>query len=308
MQFIDLHCDTITTALRHGVSMEKNNLHIDFKRLSDFNAPVQFFAIWLEDKYLESPLKNTLEIIDFFKSELEKTKCTISFATNYTDIIYNRNRRYSSALLAVEGGEAIEDDLDNIYLLHEKGVRIMTLTWNRTNRLGHGVLSGCDEGLTDFGKAAVKELNDSGIFVDVSHINEKGFWDVCRTTDKPIIASHSNSRAICDNPRNLTDDQIREIAKQGGVIGFNLCADFVREDKAPTGEDVIRHLEHIMNVGGENILGLGCDYDGITHTPKDLEDVGCSVFFFNLIEKYLGEDVAQKIFYANLDSFLQNNL
>ncbi|MCD8090199.1 MAG: dipeptidase [Clostridiales bacterium] len=308
MQFIDLHCDTITTAFDRGVSMEKNDLHIDFKRLTSFNAPVQFFAVWLNDECLKKPFESTIKYIEFFRSELNKTKYPIQFARSYTDIIYNRNRRVSSALLAIEGGEAIEGDLDNIHRLREQGARIFTLTWNRKNTLGAGALSGCEEGLTDLGKAAVKELNKADMFIDVSHLNEVGFYDVCSLTEKPIIASHSNSYEVCPFPRNLKDDQIKEIAKLGGVIGFNLCADFIRADGKPDHEDVIRQIEHILNIGGENVLGLGCDYDGITNTPKDLEDVGCSVFFFNLIEKYLGEDIAQKIFYANLDMFLQDNL
>lgn len=308
MQFIDLHCDTITTAFDKKVSMEENNLHIDFKRLTAFNAPVQFFAVWLNDKCLEKPFESTLKYIEFFRSELNKTKYPIRFARSYTDIIYNRNKRVTSALLSVEGGEAIENDLENIHRLQGLGARIFTLTWNRKNNLGTGALADSDEGLTDFGRAAVKELNKADIFVDVSHLNETGFYDVCSITDKPIMASHSNSYELCPSPRNLTDDQIREIAKLGGVIGFNLCADFISSDGNPNHEDVIRQIEHILNVGGENILGLGCDYDGITNTPKNLEDVGCSVFFFNLIEKYLGEDIAQKIFYANLDMFFQNNL
>ncbi len=308
MQFIDLHCDTITTAFDKKVSMEENNLHIDFKRLTAFNAPVQFFAVWLNDESLKKPFESTLKYIEFFRSELNKTKYPIRFARSYTDIIYNRNRRVTSALLSIEGGEAIEDDLDNIHRLREQGARIFTLTWNRKNKLASGALSGSDDRLTDLGRAVVKELNKADMFIDVSHLNEAGFYEVCALTDKPIVASHSNSYEVCPFPRNLKDDQIREIAKLGGVIGFNLCADFIRSDGKPDHEDVIRQIEHILNVGGENILGLGCDYDGITNTPKGLEDIGCSVFFFNLIEKYLGEDIAQKIFYSNLDMFLQDNL
>lgn len=305
MQFIDLHCDTITTAFEKGVSMDENNLHIDFKRLGAFNAPVQFFAVWLDENKLNKPFLNTIKYIDFFKAELEKTKHPITFGGSYTDIIYNRTRRISTALLSIEGGEAIESDLDNIYRLRERGVSMLTLTWNRKNNIGCGALTNSDEGLTEFGKSAVRELNKAGVFVDVSHLNDAGFYDVCKISDRPIVASHSNSRAVCDFPRNLTDDQIRQIASMDGIIGFNLCADFIRAGGRPKHEDIIRQIEHILNVGGEHILGLGCDYDGITNPPKDLEDVGCSVFFFHLIARYLGEDTAQKIFYANADSFLQ---
>ncbi|MCD8238555.1 MAG: dipeptidase [Clostridiales bacterium] len=308
MQFIDFHCDTITTAFESGLSMDENNLHIDFKRLANYNAPVQYFAVWLRDERLGKPFLNTVKYIDFFKEELKKTKHAVKFGEGYTDIIYNRINKTSTGLLAVEGGEAIENDLDNIHRLREMGVTMMTLTWNRKNNLGFGAVTGSDFGLTDFGKDALKELNKAGILADVSHINDKGFYDVCRLTEKPIIASHSNSRAVCNVPRNLTDDQIKEIASLGGIIGFNLCGDFIKEGGKPKGEDVIRQIEHILEVGGESILGLGCDYDGIQNPPEKLENVGCSVYFFHYLADYFGEDVVQKIFYANADSFLQKNL
>lgn len=307
MEFIDFHCDTVTTAIERRAGIEKNDLDIDFKRLEACGNCVQFFAVWLDDKYLDSPFKNTVKFIEFFKKEIGKTKCRISSAESYSDIIYNRNRGYGSALLAVEGGEAIENDLDNIHILKELGVRIFTLTWNRPNLLGCGALGG-EGGLTPFGKSAVSELEKAGVFADVSHLNDEGFRDVCRISEKPFIASHSNSRSICPVPRNLTDDQIKEISARDGIIGLNLFSEFIRNDAEPSCEDVLRHIDHIIEVGGEDVIGLGRDYDGIASAPKGLENIDSSKFLYELIEKHFGESIAMKVFYSNADRFLQKNL
>jgi membrane dipeptidase len=152
------------------------------------------------------------------------------------------------------------------------------LTWNERNMIADGVgEERTGGGLTNFGVEVVKEMNNCGIIVDVSHLSEKGFWDVLEVSRHPIIASHSNSKTICDHKRNLTDEQIRALAKNGGVMGMNYAPNFVTEDGADADiAAVLRHVEHICALVGDDHVGLGSDYDGIGATPRGLEDVTCA--------------------------------
>ena len=213
-----------------------------------------------------------------------------------------------STEFSIEGGEAIEGSIDKLYEFYEKGVRLMTLTWNHKNEIGCGALSGITDGLTDFGKSVVKEMNNMNMFIDVSHINEKGFWDVVKTTNKPIIATHSNSFTICNHPRNLKDDQLKAIAEMNGAIGLNTYPPFVRDSESVTSEDLLRHIDFILNKTGENVLGMGTDFDGISKSPKDLEDISKLPKFYDIVSREFGEEIADKIFYKNMQKFFVENI
>ncbi|KAF0193600.1 MAG: membrane dipeptidase [Bacillota bacterium] len=159
-------------------------------------------------------------------------------------------------------------------MLHKLGVRAIGLTWNERNQIAEGV-GECRSGggLTDFGVSAIKEMNRLGIIVDVSHLSEPGFWDVIKVTDKPIIASHSNAKAICNHVRNLSDDQIKALAKNGGVMGLNMCHEFLSSDRPVVIEHVMDHIEHVFSLVGSKHIGIGADLDGITTPPVGFEDV-----------------------------------
>ena len=155
--------------------------------------------------------------------------------------------------------------------LYQLGVRMLTLTWNFENEIGYPntIVKTKDYdpsknyGLKPEGIEIVREMNRVGMIVDVSHLNDDGFWDVVKYCDGPFVASHSNARAVCDHTRNMTDDMIRALADKGGVMGLNFCGDFLNPDGKSRVADMVRHAKHIMNVGGIDVLGLGTDYDGI---------------------------------------------
>lgn len=305
-KLFDCHCDTLTKVMECEQNLIENNMQIDIARLSEFESATEIFAIWLDDKYLAEAYKNTNRAIDFFKSQIEKYGNYFSQVKTKEDLLNEENK--VKAIVSIEGGEAIEGSIDKLYEFYEKGVRLMTLTWNHKNEIGCGALSGITDGLTDFGKSVIKEMNNMNMFIDVSHINEKGFWDVVKTTTKPIIATHSNSFTICNHPRNLKDDQLKAIAEMNGAIGLNIYPPFVRDSESVTSEDLLRHIDYILNKTGENVLGMGTDFDGISKSPKDLEDISKLPKFYELVSKEFGEEIADKIFYKNMQKFFEENM
>lgn len=179
------------------------------------------------------------------------------------------------------------------------GVRILTLTWNRQNELGYGVMTENNNGLTGFGKEVVKKTNNLNMIIDVSHLNESGFWDVYNETEKPFIASHSNVYNICKMKRNLNDEQIKAISKKGGVIGINMYPFFISDSGKSTIKDVLKHIDYILSLIGDDYISLGCDFDGMDITTKGIENVSCLTIFYNELKNLYGEDVSKKITYEN---------
>lgn len=184
-----------------------------------------------------------------------------------------------AAIFHIEGAEAIDADLNTLDVLYQAGLRSLGPVWSRKTIFGHGVPfrypSGPDigPGLTDHGLRLVQRCNDLGIMVDLSHLNEAGFWDVARHSTAPLVATHSNAHAVCPHARNLTDDQLRAIAESDGMVGLNFAVAFLRDDgkKVPGVplEQMVRHLDHLIAVVGEDRVGFGSDYDGAV-VPNDL--------------------------------------
>jgi membrane dipeptidase len=187
-----------------------------------------------------------------------------------------------AAIFHIEGAEAIDADLKSLDVLHKAGLRSLGIVWSRSNVFGHGVpfrfpsSPDTGPGLTEAGKALVQRCNALKIMVDVSHLNEKGFWDVARISTAPIVATHSNAHALCASSRNLTDDQIKLIGQSGGMIGLNFANGFLREDGRWQSENgvgsMMRHLDHLMKLAGEDHVGLGSDFDG-ARIPAQIGDV-----------------------------------
>ncbi len=204
----------------------------------------------------------------------------------------------------MEGASFLEDDgavETRLDALAEAGVRMVTLTWNGPNALGSG--NDAADGLTAFGRVAVRELERRRIAVDVSHLNDAGFKDVCAVADRPFAASHSNARAICGHPRNLADWQLRELADRGGVAGLNFCRDFLSQTHAdPMPDDVLRHVDHVLETAGEDVLALGSDYDGCD-VPGWLDPCDRVGDLHALLAREFGRTVADKAFFGNAHAF-----
>jgi membrane dipeptidase len=247
----------------------------------------QFFACYVEPQFIPyQALERTLQLADQFYGAADSFPELMIRATG-PDGIWKAHREGKVAgILTVEGGEALQGSLAVLRALYRLGVRALTLTWNFRNALADGV----DEtrtggGLSNFGVEVVREMGRLGMLVDVSHLTEAGFWQVMEEARGPVVATHSNARAVCDHRRNLTDEQLKALAAKGGVTGLNAAPGFVTKDAYKTGPDgrlikatisaLLDHADHIIGLVGPDHVGLGLDLDGISRTPEDFEDVTC---------------------------------
>lgn len=286
MKVVDMHCDTIGElwkAEKAGktMSLRENGLHIDLEKMQKGDYLLQNFAMFVFLGRQRDPLENVLEMIDVYYRQLEQNKDLIAPVFSYEDIERNAAAGKMSAMLTIEEGAVCKGNPYVLRNLYRQGVRMLTLTWNFENEIGYPntIVKAEDYdpskkyGLKPDGIELVREMNRLGMIVDVSHLGDDGFWDVVKYSDKPFVASHSNSRSMCNHTRNLTDDMIRALADKGGVTGINFCGDFLNQNGKSRVEDMVRHMKHIADVGGIGVLGLGTDYDGI---DGDLELSDCS--------------------------------
>lgn len=274
----DGHCDTILEVINHKRSLGGRTLvgHLDIPRMKEGGVDVQFFAVFIEDIYKpDRSLKRTLQLIDCFYKEIEKNQDDISLATNYNQIEEVNRAGKIAAILSIEGGEALEGDLGVLRVLYKLGVRLLTLTWNQRNQIADGIgESRTGSGLTEFGLKVIDEMNRLGMLIDVSHLSETGFWDVIKRSKAPIVASHSNCYALCPHLRNLKDEQIKALADKGGVIGITFVPNFLTQEKRKTTvEDVVKHIDYLVEKVGIDYIGLGSDFDGTGGLPLGLEGV-----------------------------------
>ena len=271
----DAHCDTITKLMDNHQNLYDNQCHFDIKRSRKYKGYIQVFAAWIDsEKYSFNPLQRCMQIIDTFYRHIEKYQSSLCFVKNINEAMEAVYNHKVAAFLSVEGGEALQGDLSVLRMLYQLGVRSIVLTWNGRNEIGDGVEERTGGGLTNFGIEVVKEMNRLKMIIDLSHLAPKGFWDVIEYSSQPIIASHSNAKTICNHVRNLTDEQFKAIIEKQGVVGINLCPDFLNNssEKADL-NDIIKHIEHFMSLGGENHIGIGADFDGIDSTPQSIKGV-----------------------------------
>ncbi len=281
MKLFDLHCDTLTETLKKKKSLLDGSLPLSD---SPYEEWVQFFAVFIHDN------QRGEEAWRFF---LRSVEAFYSACALYPDRVCRVNDLDDSSvssccrgILSIEGGAALGGKLEHLEEAYALGVRMMTLTWNRDCELGSGILSSIDRGLSEFGKAVVLRMNQLGMVADVSHLSRKGFEDLCALTDQPFVASHSNAYAVCPNPRNLTDEQIKEIIRRGGLIGLNFHMPFLALSDQDGYAPILHHAEHILSLGGERVLAIGTDIDGADLSPRltgpdglrGLYDEMCRVF------------------------------
>lgn len=324
-----MHCDTIQYCLvdRSGDFLYSNKkASIDFKRLKEADSLAQFFAIFLHpksdfDKYGIDYMEDD-DYIDFciktLKNQIDKHNDMIGMAYSYQDIVENHKNNKISALLTIEDGRSI-DSLEKLQIYHEKGIRLVSLTWNFENSIGYP--NSNDEnimgkGLKDFGIQVIENMNEIGMMIDVSHLSDGGFYDVAKHSKKPFLASHSNSRKLSNVSRNLTDDMIKIIADKGGLIGINFCPPFLNDSNLAKGleenvskiSDMIRHIKHIVDVGGEDVIGIGSDFDGIGGSLEIDNPKAMGNLFESLNKEGFSDDFIEKFAYKNSLNFIKESI
>lgn len=312
MRFFDFHCDTIGECCLQKKHLADNDLHISLRKSKCFEKYGQVFAIWIPDeKRGEAAFAYYQAVRDCFYGECAENAEKILPCKTAADIETAFCAHKVAAVLAVEGGAVLGGNLEKLDQLYQDGVRLMTLTWNDTNEIANGCFAKDKGGLTDFGKRVVQKMHSLHMLVDVSHLNARGFYDVAEYTDKPFLASHSDAD-IVDNPyakaRNLTDDQIKVLVVRNGLIGINLCADFLGNNGQTGADAVLRHVSHFLDLGAEHILAFGCDYDGCTIHPSlnGIENIPYLADY--LLQHGISEKTLQNIFFENGYRFLIANL
>jgi membrane dipeptidase len=302
MNFIDLHCDTASAMLEENQPLKENSLKIDIKKLKKGEALAQFFAMYIDKERHKNSYAYCVEMLMNFKKELALNKETITLCRNISDLEKAKEEKKIGAFLSIEEGAVLEGELEKLDFFKEQGISAITLLWNYENELGFPNYEWKyqDRGLKKRGFEFVERMNELGMLVDVSHLSDAGFKDVLNHSKQPIIATHSNARIITHHARNLSDSMLKELANKGGVAGLAFSVNFLQEPEKMSGErlakieDMVRHIEHIKNVAGIEVIALGSDYDGIMN-PVEMEDASLmqklseallkNGFFYNEVEK-----------------------
>ena len=312
---IDMHCDTIPTLLRLKKSFVDNDMHISLNKMKEGNYLMQCFAMFVYLKKGISPFETCNRYMDYYDKVMEENSDVICKVTTVEEILENRKKGKMSGLLTIEEGEVIEGSLEKLEHFYQRGARMMTLTWNFDNQLAHPNYlyedpprADSERGLTPLGFEVINRMWELGMIVDISHLNDAGIYDILNCARKPIVASHSNARAVCDFPRNLTDDMIRRLKDNHGIMGINYCPDFI--SKNPEGDqiaDIVKHIKHIVSVADVNTVALGSDFDGIP-TPVGMSDcTKTRVLYQALKQEGFTEEDIDKIFYKNFLRVLKAN-
>ena len=302
MRFFDLHCDTITELEKRNGSLASNDGHISLDRASYLTEYVQDFAIFIPDEYRGKAATDYFNrVYAYYKKQLEL--CGIS---EY----HERKNTKVKAVLSVEGGAGMGGTIEGLHHLSECNVKLITLTWNGRNELASGCFDEEDIGLTAFGREAVREMEKLCIAADVSHLSRKGFRDLADIAEKPFMASHS-CIDIVDNfkarHRNLTKDEVRIISEHNGVIGINLWKKLLgNEDNSF--DAVLRHMSEIIDIGGEDVLAMGTDFDGCDINPELAGIEKIQTLADYLSAHGFDARLIDKVFFSNADRFFSNLL
>lgn len=326
----DAHVDSLQRQLDLGHDLATETAgHLDLVRGALGGLGTVVLVNWVDPRHIDPAAhgakRRTLALLGEFHRLAERHPDALRWAGNARMAEEARTAGAIAGIPGIEGGHSIEESLDDLQLYFEHGVRVLTLVWNnhlswiRSCQAGAG--SNVPEGLSAFGREVVRAMNELGMVVDVSHAGERSFFDVLDTTDRPVIASHSGCKALHGHQRNLTDDQLRALARNGGVVGIVFCTAFLKDEaqkedarwretpeyKAIAGrndtdvflrqgeflqaraaplsiEAVVDHVAHAVDVAGIDHVGIGSDFDGIGRTPEGLEDASCYV---NLVERLL---------------------
>ena len=285
----------------YDLELKKKRQMIARETLEKGNVKLQCFAAWIDPDERTKPLQQALNLIDAYYIMLKQYSYMVPFTRDFDE-----NDDKIATVLTIEGGEAIEGKLENLRVFYQLGVRAMTLTWNATNELAYPAMRKSRKGLTSLGKKVVREMDFIGMALDLSHLNDCGIDDALSIYTKPVMASHSNARGVLEHRRSLKDEHIKAIAQKNGFIGVNYYPPQLFEDAAEASiKHIADHIEHIVKVGGINVVGLGSDFDGMTILPKDLKDPSdVPALFTELKKRGFSDADIHRIAYDNLKEYM----
>lgn len=331
---VDTHNDITSPIADEGFDMgprdTSGKIQTDIPRMKEGGLNVEFFSIYVAAKYAKEggSARRAMEMIDGVYEQVRRHPESLDMASGVDDIRRIHKSGKIAALMGIEGGHAIEDSLAALRLFYKLGVRYMTLTHTNTNNWADsaGGIGNPPEkrhnGLSEFGKEVVREMNRLGMMVDISHVGDETFWKVIETTQSPVIASHSSCRALTNVPRNLTDDMLKAVGKNGGVVMVNFYNGFINTDYAKPGmpyptktadtatlEMLMQHFEHAIQVAGIDHVGIGSDFDGVDGMlPPGMEDISkLPTITYELLKRGHSEADVKKVLGENLLRVLAEN-
>lgn len=319
MRLFDLHCDTAGECYNKKIPLYSNSLHIDLCKGECLDEWCQLFAVWIPDNLRGKDAYDYFErVLNSFKKEIAQNNQKIQLCQGFSDAEAVLLEHKCAAFLAVEDGSPFAH-ADGAHLAKEHNVKLITLTWNGENELGFGCQTGSDEGLKPAGKSLLRDMRELKIAADVSHLNRAGFYDAI-SSGAAVIASHSNCESVLLKTRkgsadkffscrrSLNDEQIKLLIECGGLIGINFCRSFLGDTDDDGFEAVFRHMRRILDLGGENVLAIGSDFDGCEINPllAGVDKMPDLVSFLRV--KGVPADLIDKIFFKNAENFFKNVL
>lgn len=301
MKIYDAHCDALYKMFLNPSLhfYDSEQLQVNLSGLEKGKVTVQCFAIYVpESVHPDMKFHAALYMVELFFEKVLKPNPTLKLITKASQLDELVEGEIG-AILALEGCDAIGTDILKLKTLIRLGVSSVGLTWNYANGVADGVLEERGAGLSRFGKRVVEVLNESRTWIDVSHLSERGFWDVMEWGDYPY-ASHSNAYSLCPHPRNLRDEQIKALIDRDSVMGITFVPNFLSGKPSATITDVLRHLEHVCALGGENHVGFGSDFDGSDQLVTELSSIREYENLKNELEKYYSAIQVEKFLYQNM--------
>ena len=297
--YFDGHCDTIYECMGKGRSLRENSGHVDLVRGQRYGRRAQFFALF--DNVRELPegtaWTKLCQMHDWFCAQAAENADVMALCRTGAEVDAAAAQHKTAALLSIEGADLLDCDMAHLETAASWGVRLLNPVWNNANALCGTCAQEPERGLSARGVEFVARMEELGIHTDVSHISDAGFWDVLRRAKRPVVASHSNARAICPHRRNLTDDMFRAIRDTGGVVGINLYANFVGGDSM---EQLIAHIERFLSLDGEKTVALGGDLDGCEALAAGFSDVqDVAKLYQALEERGYPQTLLEDIFWNN---------
>lgn len=299
--YFDAHCDTIGMALGERDSLRRNAFRIDLERGLTLGRYAQVFALYGDTDSIpaERMWETCQKFHDRLCREVRENSDLVSFCRSGAEVDAAVAQGQAAALLSIESADLLDDRIDRIETVADWGVRLMNLTWNQANLISGSNCRESERGLTAHGRDFVRELERCGIYADVSHLSDAGFWDLARMAHRPIVASHSNARALCPHRRNLTDDMFRAIRDSGGVVGMNYYAPFV--GLSGDIDALAEHIEHFLALGGEKTLCFGSDFDGCDVLVRGIDGLESITYLYNALrQRGYSESLLEDLFWNNL--------
>ena len=309
MRLFDLHCDTPHKLYTNNFHLNTAPSCISLDKLDGFDDYTQIMAIWSDSRIADDTAFFAFhKIADYLNFEIENLDNDFAYVRSKEQ--FEREKVKKKIFLSVEDARILCGRLDRLRVLYARGVRFLIPVWGGSSIIGGA--HDTSDGLTEFGKNVIEECHKLGIITDISHASEKTaeeMLDFAESVGKTIMASHSNSYTVCPNSRNLRDCQFERVKKFGGVVGISLHSPHLNNENSATVDDVTKHIEHYMSLGGENTVALGCDFDGTDYLPDGLKSVSdITKLAERLAQLNYSNKQIDKIFYQNAKDFINRNL